>query len=276
VGDGLTSAADLRRLGFVVVQELFLTETAKAADVVLPAAAWSEREGTYTNGERRVQRFYPGNTLKGRPDFEIAGEIGKRLGVSLPQFAGQVMLEIAKNVPAYAGVTYQGLAQVVDQWPDVGGRDLYYGGTSYTNSQGLGLQLPSGAERGEPVAAAAIQPGRTVAPGAVAESGAMVLVPTSVLYDRGSTFVRSLVMQPRLPAPYADINAADAARLNVVDGETVTMAAGGWQASVTARVAERGRAPEGVILMPASLGPTVPQRATAVTVSVEKEAVHAD
>src|SRR5579859_7473438 len=51
VGDGLTSAAELRQLGFCVVQELFLTETAKAADVVLPAAAWSEREGTFTSGE---------------------------------------------------------------------------------------------------------------------------------------------------------------------------------------------------------------------------------
>ncbi len=275
VGDGLTSAADMRGLGFVVVQELFLTETAKAADVVLPAAAWSEREGTFTNGERRVQRFYPGNTPKGRPDYELAGEIGKRLGVSVPQFAGQIMLEISKNVPAYAGINYQALAQVVEQWPDVGGRDLYYGGTSYTNSQGVGVQLPSGAERGQAVAAGTIQPRTTVAPAVAAAVSGLTLVPTTVLYDRGTTFVRSLVMQPRLPQPYVDINAADAARLNVADGATVTVAAGGWQASATARVAERGRAPEGVILMPASLGQIVPQRATPVTVSVEKEAVHA-
>jgi hypothetical protein len=54
----------------------------------------------------------------------------------------------------------------------------------------------------------------------------------------------------------------------------VTVAADGWQASAAARV--DGRAPEGVILMPASLGPGVPPRATAVTVTVQKEAVHAD
>jgi NADH-quinone oxidoreductase subunit G len=279
VGDGLTSAADLRQMGFVVMQELFLTETAQAADVVLPAAAWSEREGTYTNGERRVQRFYAGNTLKGRPDFELAAEIGKRLGVSVPQFAGQIMLEISKSVPGYAGVNYQVLSQVVEQWPDVGGRDLYYGGTSYTNSQGVGVQVPSGAERGESVAASAIQPGH----GAKPEASGLTLVPTTVLYDRGATFVRSLVMQPRIPHPYVDLNAADAARLNVADGATVNLAADDWQASATARVAERGRAPEGVILMPASLGNAVPPRATPVTISVErapasveKEAVHAD
>src|SRR5262249_10802149 len=133
VGDGLTDAATLRQLGPVVVQELFLTETAKAADVVLPAAAWSEREGTFTSGERRVQRCYPGNTLKGRPDYEIAVELGKRLGVSLPMLPTLILAEIAREVPAYAGLTYQKLAEVTEQWPDVGGRDLYYGGTSYTN-----------------------------------------------------------------------------------------------------------------------------------------------
>ena len=271
VGDGLTTAAGLRQMGFVVVEELFLTETAKAADVVLPVAAWAEREGTYTNGERRVQRFYPASTVKGRPDYEIAGEIGKRLGVAVPGHASQIMLEIAQNIPAYAGVTYQKLAEVTDQWPDVGGHDLYYGGTSYTNNQGLGVQLPSGAERGQAVAAGMIQSSSIVAP--AADAGGVILVPTTVLYDRGATFVRSLVMHPRLPHPYVDLNAADATRLNIANGETVTVAAGDWQASLTARV--DGRAPQGVILMPASLGPAVPQRATPVTVTVKKEAVHA-
>ena len=218
----------------------------------------------------------PATPLKGRPDFELAAEIGKRLGVSVPQFAGQIMLEISKSVPGYAGVNYQALSQVVEQWPDVGGRDLYYGGTSYTNSQGVGVQVPSGAERGESVAASAIQPGH----GAKPEASGLTLVPTTVLYDRGATFVRSLVMQPRIPHPYVDINAADAARLNVTNGATVNLAAGDWQASATARV--DGRAPEGVILMPASLGNAVPPRATPVTLTVQpkpaaqKEAVHAD
>jgi NADH-quinone oxidoreductase subunit G len=258
VGDGQLSAEALRAAGFVVVQELFLTETAKAADVVLPAASWAEREGSFTNGERRVQRFYPATTLKGKPDFQIATEIGARAGVSVPMHAAQVMLAIADSVPAYAGLTYQKLAEVVDQWPDVGGRDLYYGGTSYTNRQGLGVQVPSAAERGEAVAA-----GKLAAPPPT-EGNGLTLIPITVLYDRGTTFVRSLVMHPRVPEPYVELNALDAARLNIQDGDTVSVEAAGVRASVTARV--DGRAPEGVALMPASLGPAVPPAAVPATI----------
>jgi NADH-quinone oxidoreductase subunit G len=258
VGDGLLSADALRAAGFVVVQELFLTETAQAADVVLPAAAWAEREGSYTNGERRVQRFYPGVAMIGKPDFQIAAEIGARAGVDVPKQAAAVMLAIAESVPAYAGLTYQKLAQVTKQWPDVGGRDLYYGGTSYDNKQGLGVQAPSAAERGEPVAA-----GTLSAPIPPKGEG-LTLVPTTVLYNRGTTFLRSLLMHPRIPQPYVELNAADAARLDIQDGDEVRVEAAGLQASVTARV--DGRAPEGVALMPAGLGAATPAAAGPATI----------
>ncbi len=258
VGDGRLTADELRAGGFVVVQELFLTETAKAADVVLPAASWAEREGTYTNGERRVQRFYPAVTMKGKPDFQIAGEIGARAGVSVPKHAAQVLLEIAANVPAYAGLTYPKLAEVVEQFPDVGGRDLYYGGTAYTNKQGLGVQTPTAAERGEAVAA-----GKAAAP-APAEGEGLLLVPTSVLYDRGTTLRPSTVLHSHLPQPYVELNSADAARLGIQDGDTVQVALNGTQATVTARV--DGRAPEGVALMPESLGAATPPAAARATV----------
>jgi NADH-quinone oxidoreductase subunit G len=258
VGDGRLTAGALRASGFVVVQELFLTETAQAADVVLPAASWAEREGTFTNGERRVQRFYPAISAKGKPDFEIAVELGRRLGVTLPRHASTLFLEIAASVPAYAGLSYQKLAEVVEQFPDVGGRDLYYGGTSYTNSQGLGVQVPSGAELGQPVAAGKLDPTGALAP------QDLTLVPTTVLFDRGTTFVRSLLMHPRLPLPYVELNTADAVRLGIQDGDTVRVSAGDIQAEVTARVSSR--APLGVALMPASLGPVVPDQAVSVTI----------
>ncbi|MGH2524056.1 MAG: molybdopterin oxidoreductase family protein, partial [Anaerolineales bacterium] len=257
VGDGLVSAEELRTT-FVVVQELFLTETAKAAHVVLPASAWAEREGTYTNGERRVQRFYPGLTARGKPDFQIAAEIGARIGINLPVHAALVMREIAKEIPAYAGITYQELARVEKQWPDVGGRDLYYGGTSYENSQGLGVQLKSGAERGEPVAAGKVEAHEPHREG-------LTLVPVTRLYDRGTTFVRSLLMLPRIPHPYVELNAADAAQLGVQDGDTVNISMDGASQSVTARV--DGRAPQGVALMPESLGPAAPAGAAKVEIS---------
>jgi predicted molibdopterin-dependent oxidoreductase YjgC len=173
------------------------------------------------------------------------------------------MLEIAQTVPAYAGVTYQELAKVEPQWPDVGGQDFYgvnyyYGGTAFTNTQGLGVQLKSGAERGEAVAAG------KVGAREVRREG-LTLVPTTLLYDRGATFVRSELMHPRLPQPYVELNAADAAQLDVKDGDPVTIALDGMTARVTARV--DGRAPEGVVLMPESLGPGVPAGPARVTIT---------
>lgn len=258
VGDGTLSANALRQSGFVVVQELFLTETAKAADVVLPAAAWAEREGTYTNGERRVQRFYPAVPAKAKPDFQIAAEIGAKVGVALPKFASLIFNEIAKSVPAYAGLTYQELAKVEKQFPDVGGADLYYGGTSYDNQQGLGMQLKSGAERGEAVAA-----GKVDAP-SVKRLG-LTLVPTTVLYDRGTTFAPSALMHPRVPQWQVEFSAADAERMSIKDGDTVKVTVGEASAIVKAHV--NGHAPEGVVLMPESLGVQVVTGAAKVAVS---------
>jgi NADH-quinone oxidoreductase subunit G len=264
VGDGLASAEALRAAGFVLVQELFLTETAKAADVVLPAAAWAEREGTYTSGERRVQRFYPALPARGRPDFQIAAALGERLGLKLPQFASLVFQEIAQSVPAYAGLSYPALAQAERQFPDVGGRGLYYGGTSYTNEQGLGVQLKSGAERGQPVTPHAVDVPHVAAAG-------LRLVPIAVLYDRGTTFAPSRLMHPRVPAPHVLLNPADAARLEVQAGEEIELAGAAFSLTVAARL--DGRVPEGAALLPESLGPGAPLSPVAVMVNKLASAV---
>jgi predicted molibdopterin-dependent oxidoreductase YjgC len=101
----------LENAGFVVVQDLFLTETAQYADVVLPAASVAEKEGTFTNTEGRVQRFWkafnsPSPEVK--PDLNIFAELAVYLGKPIPVFsAEQVMEEIAKVVPAYASCCYE-------------------------------------------------------------------------------------------------------------------------------------------------------------------------
>ncbi|MFN2189466.1 MAG: NADH-quinone oxidoreductase subunit NuoG, partial [Candidatus Promineifilaceae bacterium] len=81
VGDGRIDGRG--ELDFLVVQELFMTETAKLADVILPAQSWAEREGTYTSGERRVQRFYPAIPPLGetRPDWQIIAQISEKVGL---------------------------------------------------------------------------------------------------------------------------------------------------------------------------------------------------
>ncbi len=81
------AAAALERVDFLVVQELFMTPTAQLADVVLPAAAFAERDGTFTNGERRVQRFRQARPSPGeaRPDWQIFATLGRALAQLMPE-----------------------------------------------------------------------------------------------------------------------------------------------------------------------------------------------
>jgi NADH-quinone oxidoreductase subunit G len=174
-----------------------MTATARLADVVLPVQAFTEREGSYTSGERRVQRFYPAlPQLPGTlPDFAVTGRIGQRLGIALEyQFASRVMAQIARDVKDYAGLSYQKLAEVQEQWPIIGRADLYYGGTSYENSQGLGVQLAPAVQRGISPALGWINPGELEE----VQDG-LLAVPVTRLFDRGSLLLYSKVLQPRLP-----------------------------------------------------------------------------
>lgn len=144
VGDDPKFIEALKEARAVIVQDICMTETAKCAHVVLPAQALTEREGTYTNGERRVQRFYPVVNPIGEclPDFKITARIGSRLGLDMQNLsASEVMDSLASSIPAFIGLSYGKLAQVSEQEPIIGRADLYYGGTSYQNLQGLGLQL---------------------------------------------------------------------------------------------------------------------------------------
>ena len=75
----------LRALDFLVVQEMFLTETARHADLVLPAAGYLEQEGTFTNAERRIQHVRPAVAPPGaaRPDWEVVRDVARALGARL-------------------------------------------------------------------------------------------------------------------------------------------------------------------------------------------------
>lgn len=99
----------LGKLDFLVVQDIFVNETAELADVILPASTFAEKEGTVTNTERRVQRIRAAIEPVGlsKPDLQIISMIGQRLGVSLPATKPKdVFDEIARVTPIYAGMTY--------------------------------------------------------------------------------------------------------------------------------------------------------------------------
>lgn len=257
IGDGLM--ADRGQLDFLVVQELFMTETAQAADVVLPAQSWAEREGTFTSGERRVQRYYPGIQPLGdaRADWQILSQLGERIGLGKPAFAASLVFrELAKVVPQYGAMDYRTLAQVEKQWPDVGRSDLYYGGTSYENRSGLGQQWAAAAESGD-VALYDVSV-------ATDEADGLQLVHTAALYTPGTLINQSPLLQPRLAQPLLALNEADAAQYGVEMGDAVTVTANGR--SVTAIAYVNGVAPAGVAL----LRGVAYQSGTAVVDAIEK------
>jgi NADH-quinone oxidoreductase subunit G len=253
---------------FLVVQDLFLTATAKLADVVLPVQSFIERQGSFTSGERRVQRYYP--AVPERPgskaDFTVAAEIGKLVGVELESRAvANVLLRIAESVPDYAGLSYLKLAEVTEQWPIMDRDDLFYGGTGYENSQGMGVRLAPAAQRGEAIPLTWPQLAEVSLP----ENG-LLLVPVTRLYDRGQTVMPSKLLHGRIPQPYVALNPNEASRLNLGQNETAELILKGTASFVQLRLDEG--VPDGVALVPRSLGVPISRPSTGELRAVEKVA----
>ena len=107
-------------LDFLVVQEIFMTETAKFANVVLPASSFLEKSGTFTNAERRVQRVNAAvKPLEGtKPDGQILCEVMQRFGYPQDDYTPDgVLAEIARIVPFFKGATWENLGDNGKQWP---------------------------------------------------------------------------------------------------------------------------------------------------------------
>ena len=111
----------LANLEFLVVQDIFLTETAQFAQVVLPAASFAEKDGTFTNTERRVQRVRKAVEPVGnsKPDWWITCQLGQRMGAKGFDFKrpSEIMEEIARLTPSYGGISYERLEKSGLQWP---------------------------------------------------------------------------------------------------------------------------------------------------------------
>lgn len=110
----------MSKLDLLVVQELFMTETSKLAHVILPAASFLEKSGTFTNGERRIQKVQRVvEPIEGtKPDGQIIVEIMNRMGYMQPDYDPETLLqEIAAIVPFFAGVKWNELGDNGKQWP---------------------------------------------------------------------------------------------------------------------------------------------------------------
>jgi predicted molibdopterin-dependent oxidoreductase YjgC len=112
----------LQKLEFLVVQDIFLTETAKLAHIVLPGVTFAEKDGTFTNTERRVQRVRQAIEPLGnaKPDWWIICQIARRMGKGDGfdfTHPSQIMDEIARLTPSYGGISYHRLEAGGLQWP---------------------------------------------------------------------------------------------------------------------------------------------------------------
>jgi NADH-quinone oxidoreductase subunit G len=245
-GDDPRLAEALGSAKAVIVQELFLTETARLANIVLPAQPYTEREGSFTSGERRVQRFYPAVPPRGEsgPDFAITSAIAMEMGLEMEgHSASRIMDQIAASVETFKGISFLKLAEYTEQWPIVGRGDMYYGGTTYENRQGLGVQLSLSSaapaaivSRGE----AALRP----------DEAHWLAVPITRLYDNGITVRTSEQLLSHIDGPSVILNPASASRLGL-DQEAEVVLDG---SSKILKVCLDESVPVSVALLPRSMG----------------------
>jgi formate dehydrogenase alpha subunit len=232
----------LDNLDFLVVQEIFMSETAELADVVLPGVPFTEKDGTFTNTERRVQRVRkavdaPGNA---RPDWQIICDLAKRVEARLgldrskAKFASwdykspqEVMTEINAVAPSYGGITYERIDRVGLQWPCP---NTEHPGTPVLHvgkfSRGLGK-----------FSAVEWEPAKEVPD----EKYPFVLTTGRVLYHfHGGTMTRRVAGLNQLyPEGSVEINPKDAQKLGIVDGDLVKVSSRRGQVVAKADVVDR-------------------------------------
>ncbi|MFM8427933.1 MAG: molybdopterin oxidoreductase family protein, partial [Chloroflexota bacterium] len=251
VGDDPNLAKALKSAKFVAVQELRETATTEIADVVLPAQAFTERDGTVVSGERRVQRFYAAVAPKGdsKPDYAITSMLAKQMGVILQGTSASVVFDIlANSVEAFNELTYEALAQVKEQWPIVGRNDVYYGGTTYENTKGMGVQLVPVAQAGGSVKIQKVRKEAALRP----KDKELLAVPANKLYDLGVTVQTAEFLDQRIGETTVSMHPTTAKKFEVEAGQTVKVSFEGVQAEAVVKFDET--IGTGVVLVPRSMG----------------------
>jgi predicted molibdopterin-dependent oxidoreductase YjgC len=252
VDDDPKLAQALESAAFVVVQDVMQTATTAIADVVLPARTFTEREGTLTAGERRVQRFYAAvpPTGESRVDYSITALVASHMGIELEGKSPRAVFErLAASIESFANLTYAKISEVKPQWPIVGRGDMYYGGTTYENTMGLGAHLATATERGKPVSIPRAEREKTPRP----KENELLAVPINKLYDRGTTVMQSAdLLRDRIGHPTIALHPDAAKNLGVESGQLVNLSFDG--VSSEARVKLDDTISVGVVLVPREMG----------------------
>jgi len=219
----------LKKLDFIVVQDIFLTETAALADVVLPAPVFAEKYGTFTNTERRVQLSNQALQPSGRvrQDFEIIADLAERMGHKFNRTPEDIFEEIRQLTPSYAGINYERIKDIGLCWPCP---TAQHSGTPILHmgkfTRGLGLLTPM-----------------TYRPPAEEpdEQWPLLLSTGRILehFHTGSMSRRSEVLDGLVPYGMVEINPADAAPAGIATGDMVRVATRRGEIRIKACVIDR-------------------------------------
>ncbi|RUU11553.1 NADH dehydrogenase (quinone) subunit G [Mesorhizobium sp. USDA-HM6] len=208
----------LRAADLLIVQDAFLTDTAGLADVVLPAASYGEESGTFTNNEGRTQKVckFREPALEARDNLAIFDFIAALRGQALrPSIQGEIFGEIARLVPAYQGLTQDGL-----------GADGAFTKAALAPPVGEFFARPP-----PPIAA-----------------DRLMLVTGNCLFHNGYLSERSEVLNTVADDPYVEMSARDAAQLGLSDGDQVVVRSA--QGELTAKLKINKRFPPGLVFVP--------------------------
>jgi formate dehydrogenase alpha subunit len=231
----------LKGLDLLVVQDIFLTETAQLAHVVLPGCSYAEKDGTFTGTDRRVQLVRQAIPPLGdsRADWSIVCELAQRMGADGFDFDSpeQILEEIASVTPIYGGVSNTRLEELgFLQWPCRSAEDA---GTAYLHegkfSRGLGKMHPveyqDPAELPDEEYPYVLTTGRNI-----------------FQFHTGTMTRRSTKLEGESPEGYVELNPEDAAELGVADGQQVKVASRRGEIETRARVTDR--VPRGLVFAP--------------------------
>jgi formate dehydrogenase alpha subunit len=230
----------LQGIDFLVVADIMENETMQYAHVVLPAASFAEKDGTFTNTERRVQRIREAVEPVGesRADWEIVCLLGKKMGAAGFDFASpeEVFEEMRKVTPSYAGMTYERLGTQGLQWPCP---TEDHPGTPILHAESF------------PIGKGRFTPCEYREPAETPDADYPLVLTTGRLhfhFHTGTMTRRSPSLVREINRSFVEVNPADAVELGISDGEQVKVSSRRGSVEVDARVTER--VGKGVIFMP--------------------------
>jgi formate dehydrogenase alpha subunit len=231
----------LEALDLLVVQDIFLTETAKLAHVILPASSFAEKEGTFTNTDRRVQRVRKAIDPIGqsKPDWQIISELAGKMSVTGFNFDSpeEIMKEISSVTPAYAGITYERLDKgEVLHWPCP---DENHPGTPFLHE----INFPLGKGRFFAI--------DYIPPAELPDSEYPYILSTGRIpfHFHGGSMTRKIdILNTEAPTGYVNIHPEDAKKLDVAKGEWLTVRSRRGQISIKANISAEVK--PGIVFIP--------------------------